>query len=254
VRRAFIEAFDRCSAVRALLAIRNCSNPNLFSDELTAPPDVDFDPTFRLPSYNPTDAAALLDRAGYPVIDGVRRGKDRTTPLHLQLALSFAAQDLKDLAVRMTQDYAKNLHISVTVLEVAAQRLAPQGAFDLAMYATTGPSPSDPIRAVLGDGGGWDAADIPSAQNPNLGNTLGLIDPYVVARDQLGSRIQDGGQRAEVYKQLQRYMSEQFDFLPILLLSDVTLTKTTLCNFKKSIASNNTWNIADWYVAPSCPS
>jgi ABC-type transport system substrate-binding protein len=255
VRQAFIEAFDRCSAMRALLAIKNCSDPNLFSDELTAPPAVDFDPTFHLPSYNPTDAADLLDRAGYPVIDGIRRGKDKKTPLQLQLTLSFSALDMKDLAVRMTQDYAKNLQISVTVLDMdnnVAQAVAPQGAFDLAIWADGG-FPSDPIGIVLGEGGGWDAADIPSAQNPNGSNIYGLIDPYVVARDQLGSHIQDGGQRAEVYEQLQRYVSEQFDFQPILLLSDVTLTKTTLCNFKKSSVSNNTWNMADWYVAPSCP-
>jgi hypothetical protein len=36
-------------------------------------------------------------------------------------------------------------------------------------------------------------------------------------------------------------------------MADVTLTKPTLCNFKKwPNFELNTWNIADWYVARSC--
>jgi hypothetical protein len=35
--------------------------------------------------------------------------------------------------------------------------------------------------------------------------------------------------------------------------SDVTLTKPTLCNFKKSTTIlGDMWNMADWYVASLC--
>ena len=101
---------------------------------------------------------------------------------------------------------------------------------------------------------GWDSASIPSAQNPNGANWLGLIDPSVITRDQLGSQAVDGEQRAEVYRQLARHVTQQVDFVPVLIAPDVALVKPTLCNFKKwPYVDLNLWNMADWYVAPTCP-
>jgi hypothetical protein len=83
---------------------------------------------------------------------------------------------------------------------------------------------------------------------------FGLIDPHVVAQDQLGAQTIDAGQRAAVYGALQRYASGLLDIVPVYVLADIALTKPTLCNYKKSAAFNgNRWNMADWYVAPSCP-
>jgi hypothetical protein len=82
-----------------------------------------------------------------------------------------------------------------------------------------------------------------------------FIDPYVIARDRLGSQTPNDDERAAVYKDLQRYVAKQFDFQPMFLQADVTLTKTTLCNFKKwPQQGSNLWNIADWYLSASgCP-
>src|SRR5690242_2986484 len=68
VRKAFDEAFDRCGALKAMLGLRNCNSPSFHTDEHAAPPFLDYDPTVNLPAYNPTDAANLLDRAGFPVV------------------------------------------------------------------------------------------------------------------------------------------------------------------------------------------
>jgi peptide/nickel transport system substrate-binding protein len=244
VRRAFVEAFDRCGAVRALLGIRACTDPNVFSDELTAPPAPDFDPTFKLPAYNPTDAARLLDRAGYPVVDGVRRAKDGVTPLQLSLALSFSASDSAALALRMQQDYARALHVGVTITSnVPYNPFYQTGAFDLTLFAQ-GNSP-DPVGSLLGQGAGWESAD----------TWFGLIDPQVVAQDQLGSEAIDSQARATVYRALQRYVSGLLDIVPVYMTADTTLTKPTLCNYKHWPAfGSDLWNLADWYVAPSCPS
>jgi ABC-type transport system substrate-binding protein len=144
VRRAFVEAFDRCAAVRALLGIHACTDPNLFSDELTAPPAPDYDPTFKLPAYNPVDAARLLDSAGYPVVDGVRRAKDGTTPLRLSVAVSFGATDSVAFALRMQQDYASNLHIGVTITSAVPRNPFYQtGTFDLTLFSES--STPDPV-------------------------------------------------------------------------------------------------------------
>jgi hypothetical protein len=76
----------------------------------------------------------------------------------------------------------------------------------------------------------------------------------VVAQDQLGSEAVDSDQRATVYRALQRYVMGLLDMVPVYMTSNITLTKRTLCNFKKWPGNGfNLWNMADWYVAPSCP-
>jgi class 3 adenylate cyclase/ABC-type transport system substrate-binding protein len=253
VRQAFEEAFDRCAAVQALLHVASCDNPSLFSDELTVPPAPDYDPTFKLPAYNPTDAAALLDREGYLVVDGVRRGRDGKTPLVLKLILSFSALDSAELADRMQQDYARNLHVGVTVVtpdhdpfgsyEQGAE--APTGAFDLLLFGSFGYGP-DPVGTFAGN----DAADIPSGQNPTGGNYFGIVDSHLGQQDQIGAQVFDADQRAGVYQALQRYFAQQLDYVPMYILADIALKQPTLCNYKPSLL-NDAWNSADWYMATS---
>jgi ABC-type transport system substrate-binding protein/class 3 adenylate cyclase len=259
VRQAFWQAFDRCGAMRAVLGIRTCADPNLFSDELTTRPSPDYDPTVQLPGYDPVAAAALLDRAGYLVVNGVRRAKDGTSPMQLVLGVGFGATvgNAPAIAVRMQQDFAKNLHISVSITTVKpnlAGNAFYTGAFDLALVAQ--PGSSDPVGALpqIGGGGAWDSANIPSPQNPNGSNTFGVVDPYVIAQDHLGAQVIDSDQRAAVYRALQRHVSGLLDIIPVYVMADIALNKPTLCNYKKSTAWNgNRWNMADWYVAPSCP-
>jgi hypothetical protein len=58
-----------------------------------------------------------------------------------------------------------------------------------------------------------------------------------------------------VYQELQRHVAQQIDFVPLLIQADIALVQPTLCNVKKWPAlGENLWNMADWYVASSCPS
>ena len=117
VRQAFVESFDRCAAVQATLGAVSCGDPNLFTDESDAvAPDSAYDPAFRLPAYNPSDAARLMEAAGYHLVDGVRRNKDGVTPLQIKLFVSPGASGDTDIAKRVQADYARNLSISVTVV------------------------------------------------------------------------------------------------------------------------------------------
>jgi ABC-type transport system substrate-binding protein len=257
VRQAFEEAFNRCAAVQALLHVNaSCDNPSLFSDELTLPQAADYDRTFKLPAYNPTDAANLLDRAGYPVVGGVRRGKDRKTPLVLEIILSFSALDSVELADRLQQDYARNLHVGVTVVNPDNNPFASYdeggeaatGAFDLLLFGNN--YSLDPVGTYAGN----DAADIPSAQNPNGQNFFGIVDPHLGQEDLKGAQAQDADLRAGVYQDLQRYLAQQFDYVPMYTVADVALKQPTLCNYKPSLL-NDGWNSADWYLArgATCP-
>ncbi len=260
VRQAFVEAFDRCSAIRAFLGIHTCNDSNLFTNELTARPAPDYDSAFQLPQYDPAAAPTLLDRAGYPVVDHIRREKDGKTPLHLTLAVSYVADQDYSLAVRMQLDWERILQVDVTIVR-GVKPSDPTGAYQTGAFDVWFLWESifpDPVGNLLTQGGGWNRADMPSPQNPGGQNVLGLVDPYVVARDQLGSTIQDEGQRDEVYKSLQKYVTGLLDIVPTTFdVADVALVKPTVCNYQKSNAfgsGSNLWNVADWYVATSCPS
>ena len=254
VRKAFVEAFDRCGAVKAVLGLHTCTDANFHTDEHAAPPSPDYDSSVSLPAYNPNDAAALLEHAGYHDVHGVRRYHDGTTPLALTVSIvSSGAEPYLVLFQRLKQDYARNLHIAVQFKkDDGPTSVTVTGAFDIAMWQEgVGPDPVDNLS-----GWTWDSAYIPSAQNPSLPNFLGLIDPWVVAQDRLGAHAVDEAQRREVYKEIVRHATEQLDYLPLLINADITLVKPTLCNFKEwPEYGAYVWNVADWYLprGSACP-
>jgi hypothetical protein len=81
----------------------------------------------------------------------------------------------------------------------------------------------------------------------------------MVSRVQLANQTFEYSQRVRILRSLYRYATQQFYFEPVYVEADVALVKPTLCNYKKWPGSAgfgagyNTWNMADWYVAPSCP-
>jgi ABC-type transport system substrate-binding protein/class 3 adenylate cyclase len=249
VRKAFVEAFDRCAAVRAQLGSANCKDHNLFTDELSTYNALDYDSTVALPTYNPTDAARLMDQAGYPLVDGFRRYKDGRTPIELTVAVSGGASSATIIEQRMQQDYLRNLGIGVVFASPAQfGDLITKGTFDIALWVDTGSI--DPVLNAIAILGFTDAADIP----PGGINYLGIIDPYIVKQIDLAGTQQDPKQAAEIGKQRLRYVAQQLYVDPVVIIGDVALVRPTLCNFKKFPEFGyNTWNIADWYVAPSCP-
>jgi ABC-type transport system substrate-binding protein/class 3 adenylate cyclase len=259
VRQAFTEAFDRCAAVRALLGVVTCNDPNLFTDELVNVSFPDYDPTFHLPGFNPAGAAALLDKEGYRVVNGVRRYKDGTTPMRLRVVLSNGASIAPTLAAAMVRDWSRHLDVdaSVTVdpdfFAGARNGTRSLGNYDVLMFFNN--TAPDPVDYLTGQFGPFDAQDIPSPQDPFGGNMLGIIDPYVQQQDQLGAKVIDAGQRAAVYQALDRYFAQQYYMEVVVTQANAALVKPTLCNWKESpLAGDSLWNSADWYIASSCPS
>jgi ABC-type oligopeptide transport system substrate-binding subunit len=200
-----------------------------------------------------------MDRAGFPVVDGVRRYKDGKTPLQLTIDMSPGAAGDPVILSRMQQDYSRNLQIDVTldtspgfVSNDPTTARVTTGAFDISVVSDQGdPDPVYNEQDILGP---TDAQDIPSAKNPFGSDWLGIVDPVVMQQIQLGGETTDAGQRASIYRDLQRHVAQQFYIEPVYIQASVSLVKPTLCNFKAwPHAGVNFWNMSDWYVAPSCP-
>lgn len=264
VRQAFVEAFDRCGALRALLGAIRCDDSNIVTDELAIPGAPDHDPSFKLPAYNPADAAKLLTAAGFPVVDNIRRARDGKTPLQISLnALSFGVQ-VPLLLERMQRDYERSLKITVHLVTGTADfDDAPldkpgfwSGTFDIAVYGEG--LATDPVEAAVNSTiiGAPDAKDIP------YGNPMGIIDRHITAQETLGQMAPPGPFSDQVWRDLERYVAGRYYAEPIFIQSDIALVSPAICNYKKSpdaytatgTYDSNLWNIADWYVAPSCPS
>jgi ABC-type transport system substrate-binding protein len=260
VRMAFVEAFDRCGALRAVLGLRDCHDRNYVTDEPAVPTSPSYDPTVTLPAFNPTDAARLLDSVGFPVVKGIRRLRDGTTPLTLTLTTAHRTEAYHDFVSRLRQDYARYLHVTVNeALPVgdSFDDASTTGAFDIGLLQMR--NGSDPEELV---GYGYDSASIPSTLNPKGSNFFGVIDPWMVAQGQAAAETLNVAQRADITKAMARHLAEQLYLLPVLLLADITLVAPTLCNYKQApprgpgpAKAGYLWNMADWYLAsgPACP-
>src|SRR5262249_46406027 len=129
------------------------------------------------------------------------------------------------------------------------------GEFDLALNVDSGNT--NVGGHVLFFYGHTDVKDIPPNPNPNSWNDnwLGILDSRIITGENIANQIQDPSENLAIFLNLQPYLARQYYMEPVFIAADVALLKPTLCNFKKYAAQGfNTWNIADWYVAPSCPS
>jgi ABC-type transport system substrate-binding protein len=255
VRKAFFEAFDRCSALKAL-DIGSCNDPNIRTDELSMPPAWDYDPSVHQPGYNPTDAAGLMDLSGYPVVNGVRRFKDGKTPLTLTLAtytLGTLCQECNPLSQRIVHDLQTNLHIKVNIFTTSDPRqlAAPYaqggtlatGAFDLAVYFNGygGPDPMQRLAQLM-------SQQIPSADNPFGQNFGGVNDPYIDSQIEKGVATLDFTERQPLYRDLMKYIANQNLIESLYIAADVTLSRHTVGNYvQNSVNVVVDWNLQDWY-------
>ncbi|HEY1387427.1 MAG TPA: hypothetical protein VGF38_02695, partial [Ktedonobacterales bacterium] len=151
------------------------------------------------------------------------------------------------------QDYTRNLKVGV-IVEVSqfAFWKSPSpfqtGAFDLLLDRSD--NTVNPIlRLTHDDVGPFDNATIEAGGNP-----FGIIDAQATLRDQLAAQTISDEQRAVILLNLHRYFSQQYYFDPMYISAIIALKRPTLCNFKLwPDPWSFLWNIADWYVAPSCP-
>lgn len=246
-RKAFIEAFDLCGAYLTILNVSNCNDPSLHTAENVAPPDRGYDPSVSLPSYNVQQAQADLAAAGYP---GGKNSKG--TQLQILLTTTTGNPIRNSFVDLAAQEWSKNLGVLVNIQQVKASTYftlfskngtLATGAYDIALFAYVNGADDD------GATGTFQSDQIPSATNDGGGNYMGVSDPMIDSLLKQGRSSFDDATRTSIYKQLFKYMADNYINMPLYIRADYTLTKTTLGNYKQNPTSaGNEWNIEDWYT------
>jgi peptide/nickel transport system substrate-binding protein len=201
--------------------------------------------------YDPTQAASLLDAAGYKVgADGVRAGTCNGKPVKFSLGLetTTAQRRVDDMAA--IQADLKKIGIDVKPNPIPAGTFfgsyqegadMATGKFDMAIF-TTGYYP-DPDATSS-----WDCADVPSKANPLGANDYHLCDPKLDAMFQQGSATADPAARKKIYDQIQQYMYDNVLMVPLYARADVYAYDSRLVFPPSSSYSNAFWDAENFDV------
>lgn len=258
VRKAFVEGFDRCTALSAIIG-QGCSTPNLITNELTAPPAFDYTANTAWPAYNPTDAAKLMDAAGYKLVSGHRTYKDGSTKIAITLVTTSGNPVRATFLAFAAQQWGANLGITVNVQTYKASQLfgvfnkggiLATSQYDISLFAYTfGPDPGLNFDNLVGPN------TIPSVTNAGGGNYSGVVDTTVNTALANGDKELDFAKRAQIYKDMQTYISSQYYFYPLYVRPNITLVKPTLGNYKQDPTSvGDDWNMNDWFTTAKASS
>ena len=253
VRQAFVQSLDRCTDLRIVVNVSDCTNPNIASDELTNIPEFQSNPSIKLPPFDPKAAAALLDAAGYHLVNGRRMAKDGKTPL--TVTINWPIETGSDLVANYSalaqQQWEKYLGITVNLQGIALnQFFAPytsggtlfKGDYDIAIYFSGFGADPDGLTYS------YQSNQIPSNTNIFGANSFGFSDPQV---DQLllqGRSTVSPTERNAIYAKLDEYLVSHCIALPLFSQAEIALTKSTIGNYQQSHILVNEWNIADWYL------
>ncbi len=168
--------------------------------------------------YDPTQAASLLDAAGYRKgTDGIRAGVCHGKPVRFSLRLetTTAQRRIDDMAT--IQADLKKIGIDVKPDPIPAGVFfgsyaegadMPKGNFDMAIYATGYFPDPDPT-------GSLDCADVPNKNNQSGSNLYHLCDPRIDAFVKDALATADPAARKRVYDALQQYMLDNVLIVPL---------------------------------------
>ena len=181
--------------------------------------------------YDPDQANALLDEAGYPVgSDGIRAGTCDGKEVKFTLGIETTTAQRRVDNVLTIQSELKQIGIDIVPNHLPAGTFfgsytegadMPLGKFDMAIY-TTGFYP-DPDSS---DSFGCD--DVPSAANPAGSNNYHICDPALDALFLDALKSADPAARKTVYDEIQQYMFDNVIIVPLYARANVYAYQETL--------------------------
>lgn len=198
VRLALAQAIDRDQIVSVALAGNSTPATTFYTSVIAWASNTD--PDAAVPAFDLEAAAAGLDEAGFPVVDGAR--------FTLVFPYFTDSPEYGDIAAVVREQLrAVNVECELVALEIGAfgDRME-AGDFDIGLTnGFQGPDPAN-LRIRVGEGGSI--------------NVWGYVNEDVETLFDEGDALSDQAERAEVYFELQRILAED---LPILPLANVVV-------------------------------
>jgi len=247
VRKAITLGINRQAFVDSLLAgktiVPATQWPNSSWTNASLTPD----------AYNPTEAAALLDQAGYTLgADGIRHGMCNGVDTKLSFNFETTNKQIRvDIALAAQSDLAK-IGIEFKPIHTPAGTFfasysdggnMPLGKFDMSGY-TTGFYP-DVMTGVMDS---YACSTIPYAANPSGTNNYHLCDP---ALDDLMAAVNasaDPAVRKVAIDAVQKYIFDNYYVVMMYARANVYGIVDRFVPGPFSFASNMDWNAEVWDV------
>jgi peptide/nickel transport system substrate-binding protein len=247
VRKAMILGIDRFTIADTLLFGKTRVVSNLWPN--TPVENTDLEPY----PYDPEQAKALLDEAGYKDGDGdgIREGTcngetvklsfthQTTTPNQLRADVqAAAAQNLLDIGIELIPD---NKDPDILFAGFSADGPLATGKFVLAGYTTSFIPDPDPRNTFSCDG-------IPTAEAPDGENWYRMCFPELDAMMAEQTTVADPAARAEIFKKAQQFMYDNALFIPFYARLNVLGVVPRLTGLQGSAYGDVYWNVYDWDV------
>lgn len=250
LRRAIELALNICGMIANTLHDPTC---HLHATQVEPLPSLVYDTAIQPDSYNPALAQQLLAQLGWhrnP--QGVLMKGGQALHLNLvttrddPLRTALSAWITHDLAVLGIQVQTHYYDIGTFFGVYTRGGILATGQYDLALFTyANSPEPDDEYEV-------FSSSQIPSAQQPDLGNYARIDDPVIDQALSQGRDTVTFSQRVTAYHRFLERLAQQAYIIPLCL--DETMM-TVDSRAQGIIANPNqfalTWNIADWFVAPS---
>jgi peptide/nickel transport system substrate-binding protein len=241
VRKAMFYAINRED-----LVARTLSGQSTPADSLVPPISPLFNPDTPKYAYNPDQAKALLDAAGWTVgSDGIRvKGGQR-----LSLKYQSTGSALRKKVMPLVKDQLAAVGIEVNIDQPPAQAYfgingpLRSGSLEMAEYADVGSQDSgtDVVQHYA-------SKNIPSSSNSFAGgNFTRWSNPTADTLITQESTSLVPSVRTAAMNSLQLLMSDELPTLPLFFRPNVSAASNRIINFKPEYASNGyTWNVWEW--------
>jgi peptide/nickel transport system substrate-binding protein len=201
--------------------------------------------------YDPDQANALLDAAGYPKgANGVRAGTCDGKAVKFSLGIETTNAQRRIDDVLAIQADLKKIGIDIKPNHIPSGTFfgsygegadMATGKFDMAIF-TTGYYP-DPDAA-----GNWDCPDVPSKANPQGANDYHICDPKLDDMWKQGLVSADPATRKKVYDAIQQYMYDNVLMVPLYARANVFASVDRLVFPPSSGYSNFAWDMENYDV------
>jgi peptide/nickel transport system substrate-binding protein len=250
VRKAVAMATDRFTVVKDLLV--DTINPVNVTFWDTTPP---FDNPGKLAAYpyDPEQAKALLDAAGWKDSDGdgIRDKMIDGKKVDLILRYATTTRELRKNVQAVVAQQWKEVGIGADLQNYSSDIFwngyndgGPQalGTYDIAEFSSVPSSFPDP------DSNGFTCAQIVNADNPDGANTQGYCNPALDELFKQEAVTLDPAARLDIFKQIQKIMYDDAIYIGMWQDPDLWSVNTRVQNIKLS-GVYPFWNVSEWVVA-----